>query len=304
MSERAPFAGSPSRVCFASELFRVGTFRAAPDHPMFSDSGPARGHLFVFPRSSVRIERREGESFVADPTVATFYNRGDLYARRAIDRDGDRCDWFEPEARLLAEAIAQFDAAVVDRPMRPFRFARGPSRARCYTLQRAVFHHVTSGETADPLWIEETLLQVLRRLLADTYALLDRPSATRPASLAAVDLAEDLKTWVVDRLDERLTLTSLGRALGASPFQICRQFRAATGASVHGYLTDLRLRRALERVAEPKSDLAAVAVDLGFASHSHFTTVFRSRFGVTPSGFRRGLSERRRRELADLLDLD
>jgi AraC-like DNA-binding protein len=33
-------------------------------------------------------------------------------------------------------------------------------------------------------------------------------------------------------------------------------------------------------------DLAQLALDLGFSSHSHFTTAFRHRFGETPAHFR------------------
>jgi AraC family transcriptional regulator len=73
-----------------------------------------------------------------------------------------------------------------------------------------------------------------------------------------------------------------------SVFHLCRTFRAVTGQTIHAYRTQLRLRAALERV-EYASDLSAVALDLGFSSHSHFTAAFRRAFGVTPSGVRRAL---------------
>ena len=56
---------------------------------------------------------------------------------------------------------------------------------------------------------------------------------------------------------------------------------------MHAYRVQLRLRHALERVAEPAADLASVALDLGFASHSHFTAAFRRAYGRTPGDFRR-----------------
>jgi AraC family transcriptional regulator len=36
-----------------------------------------------------------------------------------------------------------------------------------------------------------------------------------------------------------------------------------------------------------RDDLAAVALDVGFASHSHFTDAFRREFGRAPSEVRR-----------------
>jgi AraC-like DNA-binding protein len=34
-------------------------------------------------------------------------------------------------------------------------------------------------------------------------------------------------------------------------------------------------------------DLTALALDLGFSSHAHFTSAFRQTYGRTPSEFRR-----------------
>jgi hypothetical protein len=42
----------------------------------------------------VVIQHRDGQPFIADPTVVTLYNRQQTYERRALSPDGDRCDWF------------------------------------------------------------------------------------------------------------------------------------------------------------------------------------------------------------------
>jgi AraC-like DNA-binding protein len=96
-----------------------------------------------------------------------------------------------------------------------------------------------------------------------------------------------VRTHALLHLDQRLTLNDLARRAECSPFQLCRAFRQATGGPVHQGLLGLRLQASLERVAEPRSDLTAVALDLGFASHSHFTAAFRRTFGITPSELRR-----------------
>jgi AraC-like DNA-binding protein len=46
-----------------------------------------------------------------------------------------------------------------------------------------------------------------------------------------------------------------------------------------------------------------VALDLGFASHNHFTTVFRSKIGLSPSEFRRKVRSRTIRELSNFLEV-
>jgi AraC-like DNA-binding protein len=62
---------------------------------------------------------------------------------------------------------------------------------------------------------------------------------------------------------------------------------------LHQYLTQLRLAHALDALPST-SDLTQLALDVGFSSHSHFTSRFRRAFGTTPSRFRE-LSRRRLR---------
>jgi len=59
----------------------------------------------------------------------------------------------------------------------------------------------------------------------------------------------------------------------------------ARGMPLYRYQTLLRLGRALERLPE-REDITDLAFELGFSSHSHFTAVFRSELGMTPSSYR------------------
>jgi AraC-like DNA-binding protein len=89
------------------------------------------------------------------------------------------------------------------------------------------------------------------------------------------------------RLGERITLEEIARALEASPFHLARVFQTQTGVPVHRYLSRLRLRTALDRLEAGARDLTALALELNFSSHSHFTDAFRREFGFTPSNFRK-----------------
>jgi AraC-like DNA-binding protein len=55
---------------------------------------------------------------------------------------------------------------------------------------------------------------------------------------------------------------------------------------LYRYQLRLRLARALERLPGT-DDVAALALELGFASHSQFTNRFRATYGTTPSAWRR-----------------
>jgi AraC-like DNA-binding protein len=149
-----------------------------------------------------------------------------------------------------------------------------------------VFEHVTREARPDQLFVEESVLDVLAEV---ARAACDRAGHGATAAAARRrdgDVSEAARQVIARRFTDNLSLADIGREVGASVFHLARVFRRYTGFSMHAYRTQLRLRTALERIADPKSDLLEVAITLGFSSHSHFTEAFRKNFGVTPSAAR------------------
>jgi AraC-like DNA-binding protein len=96
----------------------------------------------------------------------------------------------------------------------------------------------------------------------------------------------------------RTTLDQMAAALHTSPFHLSRTFRRWTGCSIHTYRTRVRLRVGLDRIADG-GRIADVALELGFASQSHFTDRLRRDLKLTPDAWRRAL--RGRHELSRIL---
>lgn len=265
-------------ICVAGSV-RVGRFRRSPDHPDFHDSGPIQSDCcFAFPRHAVVI-RHSGERFVADPNVATLYNRGQEYTREALTPCGDRSDWYGVSEDVVREAVRIYDPRAAD-GRRPLRWTHAPVGAHTYLAQRRLFNGLRRG-TVDAMQIEETVLGIVDRVLTAAYGAERR----RPPARTRRELVTDVQCAVARRLNGEVTLQDLAAQVGVSVFHLCRTFRAVTGQTIHAYRMQLRVRSALERI-ERASDLSAVALALGFSSHSHFTASFRRAFGVTPSGVR------------------
>jgi AraC family transcriptional regulator len=88
-------------------------------------------------------------------------------------------------------------------------------------------------------------------------------------------------------LDEELTLERLAGETGFSPYHFARLFRQTTGQTPHQFVLGERIRRAQALLSGTDQPLAAIAVESGFASQSHFTQVFRRQLGCTPGQYRR-----------------
>ena len=133
-------------------------------------------------------------------------------------------------------------------------------------------------------------MQLVADALEAAFATREQPRRGRKQDTHAshADLAEAVKRHLAATLGERLTLEELARAVHSSPYHLSRVFQQHAGLPIHRYLTLLRLRASLEHLAGGQEDLTALALDLGFSSHSHFTDTFRREFGCAPSEVRNG----------------
>ena len=84
---------------------------------------------------------------------------------------------------------------------------------------------------------------------------------------------------------ELLSLSQIASTIGASPAYLTDLFHRIEGMPIYRYQTRLRLARALGQLPHA-DDITQLALDLGFSSHSHFSSTFRSTFGITPSNYR------------------
>jgi AraC family transcriptional regulator len=125
-------------------------------------------------------------------------------------------------------------------------------------------------------------------LLAMSLGAMRRGDASMRRAAAArwLGALERVKEAVATAPADQWTVEKLARIAHLSPFHLCRVFRRMTGASIYGYVLRERLAATLDAVLDG-ADLTTVALDAGFASHSHFTARFRDFFGCTPAALRR-----------------
>ena len=255
-------------LLFRSDVVAAGKFRCPSTHPLFRDSGPCSHHTFVFPRTVTRIRVDDGRTLTGSPSAVLFYNQDQLYTRAKVS-DVDASDWYTVADDVLGEMLRTDDLR------RPFRMTDAPIDAKTFLAQRAIFDRLDARTPIDALEVEESILNVLRRVVARV-----------PIAQKKRDAVEDVKAIVARYAARNPSLRELAAAVSMSPFELCRTFRAQTGETITKYRHTLRLRLALDQLRDRRLDLTALALDLGYSSHSHFTFAFRRAFGITPSAWR------------------
>ncbi|MFL6246031.1 MAG: helix-turn-helix transcriptional regulator [Thermoanaerobaculia bacterium] len=272
-------------LLFRGDLVAVGKFRCPSTHPLFRDSGPCSHHTIVFPRTMTRIRHEEGASFVGNPSSVALYNQDQRYTRAKVS-DVDASDWYTVSDDVLLDMMRDVDPRAT--PERPFRIVEGPSDARSFAEQRILFTALERGDALDSNGIEETILRFLSRVLGRAHRVETRTS--KPLRSKEIDAVEYARQLIARDPSRNTPLRALAGACGVSPFQLCRLFRARTGETITAHRHALRLRLSLELLRDTRADITAIALDLGYSSHSHFTFAFRRHFGFAPSAFRRAIA--------------
>jgi AraC family transcriptional regulator len=170
----------------------------------------------------------------------------------------------------------------------PFRVQFASAEANLYARQRRLFDRPLGGNV-DRLEVEETAMAVLTDAVACGY----RGPVVRSGGRARrmFEAAQHVRHVLAAHPSRPCDLRSLSAAVGLSPYQLCRAFSRVSGETLPAYRCRLRLLSSQDRVASGQ-DLTAVALDLGFSSHSHFTATCRQTFGDTPSAYRRAARSR------------
>lgn len=282
-----------STPIYTSTTAQIGLFRCAVDHPHFGDTGPiVSGHLIVFPRTAVRITLPYHEPIIADPNTVLFYNLYQDYRREPLSTAGDRCEWFAFAPPLLATVLEPYAQKALPNPAQPFQFASAPSSSPIYLQQRLIvdqlLYAAKGNATPDQFWVEEALLLLLDRVISHAYAAQRQrfPRSNQQTQRRQRATVRAVQEQLDRRFTSPLTLATLAAEVYLSPYELCRLFRAHTGTTLHYYLNQLRLHTALEWLADSQTDLTTLALNLGYNSHSHFTSAFRRAFALTPTVLR------------------
>jgi AraC family transcriptional regulator len=239
-------------------------------------------HL-VFPYRGVYVRHLGTDEAVAEANQVLFFNAGEGYRVSHPVPGGDAqlsIDVAEPLVRELARPDLLRDG-----PEAAFRQQRLRIDPRAQVLVALLRHSLRAG-TADALEGESLALTLVRRALGPTTTHVPTVTGARRR------LVDRVKLVLAADLGRRWTLAEIAREVGQSPVYLTQAFQQVEGVPLYRYQMRLRLARALDLIADA-DDLTALSLDLGFSSHSHFTTAFTQAYGRSPSEFRHSVLQRR-----------
>jgi YesN/AraC family two-component response regulator len=91
--------------------------------------------------------------------------------------------------------------------------------------------------------------------------------------------------------NEDLSVELICKALSISRIQLYRKVKALLGCSITDYILNRRLKKAKYLLTNEGKTIAEVTYLIGFTNPSYFSTVFKAKYGLTPTEFKKKTAE-------------
>ena len=242
----------------------------------------ASSTYLVFPYRGVYVRHLDARQTVAEASQVLFFNAGEGYRVSHPVQGGDACLSVHVDEAILRElapkALLRDGAAFAFRPQR----LRIDPRAQALV---ALLRHSLREDIAESLEAESLALTLAQRALGP------RTTHAAGASAGRQRLVDRTKLVLAGDLSRRWALADIAAEVGVSAVYLTQVFQQVEGVPLYRYQLRLRLARALDLLGQ-YDDLSALALELGFSSHSHFSAAFQQTYGQSPTAFRRSALRR------------
>jgi AraC family transcriptional regulator len=150
----------------------------------------------------------------------------------------------------------------------------------------ALFHHLGDRLLDEMAHRDDFSPFACEGILLEIIAALGRNGATVNTSANPPSWLRAAREFLHENADASFSMARVAQAAGRHEIHVAREFRRFYGTSVGAYLRRLRTEKAAQLLAATQQTITDIALDCGFASHSHLCREFKARFGVTPSRYR------------------
>jgi AraC-like DNA-binding protein len=121
--------------------------------------------------------------------------------------------------------------------------------------------------------------------MAQLAAFLHDFADNTPPSAYSAEVSKGI-TFMERHMGEKITLARLAEVTHLHPNYFATLFKEQTGQTPMGYLMELRMNRAKERLRHSNLYIQEIAEQVGFTNLSHFSRLFKQMTGQSPSEYR------------------
>ena len=155
--------------------------------------------------------------------------------------------------------------------------------AKKYNIPReklAVAYSSLKCDTPKKEWVD-TLILPLCNMLELAYI------KAEAEVIADNDPIEDVLRYIKRNHTQKIALEDVCKHFGYSRSYISHVFKKRVGQSFREYLTELRIEDAKSLLKHSNLSVTEIALSVGFSDSTYFSNIFKTKIGISPSGYRK-----------------
>lgn len=135
----------------------------------------------------------------------------------------------------------------------------------------------TLMDAATAISIESLVLQAFSHIIRDGK----NKQSKKPDWVSKINVIIEDENW------ENLSLNSISNELGLHPAYLSRKFPEHFKVNLGDYIRERKIQKAITLLKSKSFTIMDIAYQCGFADESHFNKTFKSKFGITPSQYKK-----------------
>lgn len=164
----------------------------------------------------------------------------------------------------------------------PFCHLSGRSEWEKTVLSAVRYIYNVRNDTASEMKIQRAFFDIWISLFENVVPC----QKTKLSGNHHLSVLKDMIAFINDSYTEKVSLDMIAESGKVSKTGCCNIFRRYINKTPNEYLTELRLRKAMELLKNTDMTVLEISYAVGFSCASYFTETFRKFFGFTPTEYR------------------
>ncbi|WP_343762292.1 AraC family transcriptional regulator [Gangjinia marincola] len=170
---------------------------------------------------------------------------------------------------------------------KPYRFL-GKIRISTANYVRIIMDHQKKG-VVGRLLAESSILNILASQLDYHDQETEAERLNYPIKESELERVVDLGEFVASRINKPISIEDLKRESGLSPKKLQLGFRYLYDRSINGYISNVRIEKARQLIEETDLTISEIVYSCGLSSRSYFSKIFKEKYGINPSEYKKQL---------------
>ena len=152
----------------------------------------------------------------------------------------------------------------------------------------ALCEHYNTGASDEDILLQSLILRLIYTLKRCAPSAMSK-HAPKSNNHKAI---EQVLSYIKNNLTAELTLEKMAEKANFSTIYFHKLFKASTGKTLHEYVEEQRIKKAILLLTSTDMTLTEIAYECGFSSQSYFSMAFKRKMHQTPRAYMKEISNR------------